>query len=71
MTDITIENPKSLAFRVFLRFGRAFLAGGLAALFTVSALPGYTLADLRVWVLTLIIAFVTGGLQGLDKFVRE
>ncbi len=68
---ITIENPKSLAYRVLLRFVRGFVAGGLAAMVLVAPLAGLSLTDLRFWILALIGAFMTGGLQAVGKWIRE
>jgi hypothetical protein len=54
------------------RFGRTFLFGGVAALLmALSTTPSLaTLGDLRVWLTTLVMAFITGGLAAIDKAYR-
>jgi len=59
----------SLAKRVFLRFLRIFVVGGLAALTTIP-IAGYTWKDLQTWLVALIVAFISGGLAALDKGLR-
>lgn len=57
---------------IIKRFGRAFVSGGLGALVVaLSTSPGLaTLGDLKVWLTTLAIAFLAGGISALDKLAR-
>lgn len=57
---------------ILKRFGRVFLSGGLAALLVaLSANPSLnTLGDLKVWLTTLAIAFISGGFAALEKASR-
>lgn len=63
----------SLLYRVWLRFARVFVSGGLAALTVqlASAPTITTLADFKVWLITLGVGFVAGGVSALDKWSRE
>ena len=59
---------------IFQRFVRAFLAGGLTSL-TVqlanSPQPGFgTLSELKTWGISLIYAFIVGGLLAIEKASR-
>lgn len=51
------------------RFGKAFLAGGVASLvLALSNAPQFnTLSDVKVWGAGLAIAFMSGGLLALEK----
>lgn len=62
-------NPlvKSIA----LRFLRAFVAGGLSTAVAVGATNIQNLADMRAWGLSLVVAFITGGLMAIDKLMRS
>ena len=59
----------SLAYRVFLRFLRVFVAGGLGSMATVT-MVGYSWSDFRAWIVALLAAFISGGLAALDKGLR-
>jgi hypothetical protein len=65
----TIEKPTSLAYRVFLRGLRTFVAGGLGTMIAIS-FNGFTFKDLETYLVALIGAFITGGLAALDKAIR-
>ena len=65
---------KEFFWTIFKRFARAFLAGGLTAL-TVqlagSPQPGFdNLADTQVWLVSLLYAFLVGGVMALEKAAR-
>jgi hypothetical protein len=57
---------------VLKRFVKIFIAGGVAGLSTAFvATPSFnTLADLKMWMFTLITAFVSGGLAALEKYLN-
>jgi len=57
---------------VFMRFARAFVAGGLASIAAMLALGAQVKSweDLGQFVVALAIAFMTGGLMALDKLLR-
>ena len=65
---------KEFVVTIFKRFGRSFVAGGLAALtvqFASSPQPGFSnLAELKVWGISLIYAFIVGGVMALEKASR-
>lgn len=65
---------KTFAYTIFKRFGRSFVAGGLAALtiqFANSPQPGFNnLAEVKVWIVSLIYAFIVGGVMALEKASR-
>lgn len=70
---VEIEKPKSLAYRVFLRFARVFVLAGIAQVGVVlvaNPLTELSLKSLETWVAMLITAFIAGGLAGLDKGIR-
>jgi len=57
---------------ILKRFLRVFLSGGFATLVVaLSASPSLnTLADLKVWLSTLSVAFLAGGFSALEKASR-
>ena len=59
--------------RVVLRFLRTFVSGGLAAimvqLITIPKLE--TLADLKMYAISIGVGFLAGGFAALDKWLRE
>lgn len=69
MEKVIYKNPKSLAFRVFLRYLRVFVAGGIATMAAVT-LNGFSFKDLETYLVSLIGAFIAGGLAALDKALR-
>jgi len=68
MAEVKIKYA-SLAERVFLRFLRVFVIGGLSAVITIP-ITGYTWKDLQTWIVALVAAFISGGLAALDKALR-
>lgn len=63
----------SLVYRVWLRFARVFVSGGLAAL-TIQLAQAPTLstfAELKVWLISLGIGFMSGGISAAEKWSRE
>ena len=69
MKTMEYQNPRSLAYRVALRFGRIFLAGGISAMASI-VVAGLSLQEVQTYLLALAIAFVGGGIAALDKAVR-
>jgi len=69
MEKVIYKNPKSLAFRVFLRYLRVFVAGGIATMATV-VISGYSLNDFKTYLVALLSGFISGGLAALDKALR-
>jgi len=69
MEKVIYKNPKSLAFRVFLRYLRVFVAGGIATMATV-VISGYSLNDFKTYLIALLSGFISGGLAALDKALR-
>lgn len=70
--EITIPYV-SLQRRVFMRFIKVFLSGGLASL-TVSLAQTPTFTDwmsVKTWGTTLLIAFLAGGIAALEKYFSE
>lgn len=58
---------------VFVRFLRAFTAGGFAQICITLATNPFSLTtweDLRKWAVILIVAFISGGAMALDKLLR-
>lgn len=73
METIKVENPKSLIFRVFLRFLRTFVSAGIAQIAIIivaNPLVNLDLTNIKTWLAILITAFVTGGILGVDKARR-
>ena len=69
MNQVTKEALKTIA----MRFLRAFIAGGVASLVTFFAASQFNpevLKDPYALVLSLTTAFLSGGLQALDKLLR-
>lgn len=66
---------KPLAERIAKRFARGFVAGALAAITTITVAAPVTLQDagtiLASAIVATIIGGITGGLQALDKWIRE
>lgn len=58
---------------VALRFLRAFVAGGLAnaVSLTVASHSVSSLKEMEVWIYSLAVGFVTGGLMAIDKLLRS
>ena len=58
--------------RALMRFARVFVFSGLATLGTLLATAPTvtTLEDLKIWGLSLLVAFVSGGLAGIEKGYR-
>ena len=56
------------------RFARSFVAGGLAALtlqLTNSPQPGFNnFVEAKVWIVSLVYAFLVGGVMALEKASR-
>jgi len=69
MEKVIYKNPKSLAFRVFLRYLRVFVAGGIATMATV-VISGYSINDFKTYLIALLSGFISGGLAALDKALR-
>lgn len=63
----------SLIYRLWLRFARVFVSGGLAALtIQLAQTPQLsTLADFKTWLITLGVGFIAGGVSALEKWSRE
>ena len=60
----------SLSRRVIMRFVKVFISGGLAAL-TIQLVQIPTFSDMlsvKVWLTTLGIAFLAGGVAALEKY---
>lgn len=55
-----------------MRFARAFVSGGLATMvLELSNKPDLgTITDTKVWAVSLIIGFLTGGLMAIEKAIR-
>ena len=62
---------KDLFWRVFRRFIRAFIFGGIGAIAVVPYAGGYDIMSLKAWGITLLVAFITGGFMALDKLTRD
>lgn len=75
MEDTLITNPKSLTFRVLLRFIRGFVAGAIASMATIVIFTGNGWSELKTWLIALSLAGLTGGITGgimaLDKYFRK
>lgn len=61
--------------RLIIRFARAALAGGFAAMAGVTMLSSYDLQDLKLWLFRLAFAFfvgcVSGFVQAGDLYFRN
>lgn len=59
--------------RAGIRFVRAFVAGGAASVLALlmAGVPFKEFAEIRNLALPLAIAFLNGGLMGLDKLYRD
>lgn len=62
----------SLLYRVWLRFARMFVIGGIGFLMQqLVVVPKLsTLEELQTWFLTLFAAFIIGGVAAIDKYFR-
>ena len=69
--DIMIVRAAPLWQRVLLRGGRAFVAGGLSSLVVILAQAPAQIDHLKPWIMSLVIAFIAGGLMSLDKLLRD
>ncbi len=64
---------KQYLWTVFVRFLRAFVAGGIGQIILTLAITPFTLAtwmDVKKWLVILVVAFITGGVLALDKLLR-
>jgi hypothetical protein len=75
MEDQTIVEFKSLAYRVFLRFLRGFMAGAISSMVLVVSYSGSDWGEVKSWLSLLVIAGVSGGISGgllaIDKAIRK
>lgn len=57
---------------VLKRFVKAFLSGGAGALLVAlgSAPSLTTLASLKMWLSTLAVAFISGGILAIEKYLQ-
>lgn len=71
MKKITVEYT-SLLNRILLRFARVFVSGGLASMaLQLAQAPSFsTFAELKPWLISLAIGFLSGGIMALDKWNR-
>lgn len=64
---------KDLILATVKRFLRVFVSAGIAQLaitVAVNPLKDFDISSLKSWAVILIIAFVSGGIAGLDKALR-
>ena len=63
----------SLVYRVWLRFARTFVGGGLAAMtIQLAQAPSFsTFVELKPWLLSLAVGFLSGGIAAVEKWSRE
>ncbi len=54
---------------IIRRFAKAFIAGGVASILVqLAQVPNFaTLSELKPWLISLAVAFVSGGLMALEK----
>lgn len=75
MEDTLIQNPKSLLYRVLLRFARGFMAGAVSSMLLVGVFAGNSWAELNTWLIALALSGVSGGITGgimaIDKLIRK
>ncbi len=62
---------KELWLRVFKRFVRAFIFGGISAIAVVPYAGNFDIMSLKTWGIALLVAFRTGGFLALDKLTRD
>lgn len=63
----------SLVYRVWLRFARTFVSGGLAAMtIQLAQAPSFsTFVELKPWLISLAVGFLAGGVSAVEKWSRE
>ena len=73
MSKKVVVEYSSLLYRVWLRFARVFVSGGLAALTVqLAQTPNFsTLAEVKTWGISLAVGFLAGGVAALEKWSRE
>lgn len=61
----------SLSWRVFNRFIKVFIAGGMSALFiAMHQVPAISdFEHFKTWIPVLAIAFMSGGIAALEKYI--
>jgi len=68
-TQILVE-LKGFWYRTLRRFVIVFVISGLASVAVVPPMTNLSYTDLRAWILALTVAFLSGGLAGIEKGYR-